>query len=351
VFELIDEGDRLVHHPYEDFGATVGRFLEDAAADPAVVGIKMTLYRVGERSALVDALVAAAERGKDVAAFVELRARFDEARNVAWVKRLEEAGAQVVYGIVGLKTHAKVTLVVRQAPTGLRQYVHIGTGNYNLATGRVYTDLSLFSADPAITADAVDLFNQLTGSTEGPAGEARRLLVSPHGTLPGLLSRVDREIAHVRAGRPGVVRAQINGLEDPEVVNALYRASAEGVTVDLVVRGLCVLRPGVAALSERIRVRSVLGRFLEHQRIFHFGNGGLDDYLIGSADLRPRNLRRRVEVLVPVTRRDLKSRLGGLLDGLLTEPQAWDLDGDGRYRRGATAASGEHLHDRLLAET
>ncbi len=351
LFAQIDEGDRLVHHPFEDFNRSVGRFVEEAARDPEVVAIKTTLYRVGEASPVVDALVAAAEGGKEVAAFVELKARFDESRNARWVKRLEEAGAQVVYGIVGLKTHAKVTLIVRQSEAGIRRYAHVATGNYNAATARFYTDLGLFTADPEITADLVDLFNQLTGSTQAPSGQTRRLLISPQGTLPGLLGRIDREIEHARAGRSAGIRMQVNGLEDPEIIGALYRASTAGVTIDLVVRGLCAIRPGVPGLSERIRVRSVLGRFLEHQRIFHFENGGLDEYLIGSADLRPRNLRRRVEVLTPVNRRDLKARLGGILDRLLAEEGAWDLDGDGRYRRVRSAGSAPHVHERLLVET
>ncbi len=350
VIELIERGDQLVHHPFDDFEATVTRFIEEAAVAVDVAGIKIALYRVGEPSRLIDALVRAAEQGKDVAAFVELRARFEEARNVKWVKRLEEAGAQVVYGLVGLKTHAKVALVVRQAPEGVRRYVHFGTGNYNEGTARTYTDFGLFSADPELTADAGDLFNQLMGSTQAPTGTTRRLLVSPYGTVPGLLTRIGREIEHQDAGRAGRIRIQVNGLEDPELIAALYRASSAGVEIDLLVRGLCVLRPGVVGLSERIRVTSVLGRFLEHQRIYHFGNGGLDEYLIGSADLRPRNLRRRVEVLVPVERRDLKARLGQTLDQLLAEPTAWRLDSEGRYTRPPTGAGCRHVHD-LMAES
>ncbi len=348
VFELIDDGDRLVHHPFEDFTPTVVRLLEEAAADPAVAAIKMTLYRTGERSPVVDALVRAAEAGKDVSLFVELKARFDEAHNAKWVKRLEEAGAQVVYGLVGLKIHAKIALVIRQTAAGLRRYAHVATGNYNAATARFYTDLGLFTADPDITADLGDVFNQLTGSTGTPGGSTRLLLVSPLGTIPGLLSRIAREIEHARAGRPAGIRMQINGLEDPELIRAFYEASAAGVVVDLVVRGLCLLRPGVPGLSDRIRVRSVLGRFLEHQRIFHFRNGGTDDYLIGSADLRPRNLRRRVEVICPVRRPDLQVRLGAVLDCLLNEPAAWDLGPDGRYRRPAPAAGHRHAHDILI---
>ena len=348
VLELIERGDQLVHHPFDDFDATVTRFIEEAALAVDVAGIKIALYRVGERSRLIDALVRAAEQGKDVAVFVELKARFDEARNATWVRRLEDVGAQVVYGIVGLKTHAKVALVIRETPDGVRRYAHIGTGNYHAGTARAYTDLGLFTADPDLTADVGDLFNQLMGSTQAPAATTRRLLVSPNGTVPGLLARIRREIEHQDAGRAGRIRIQVNGLEDPEIVAALYRASAAGVEIDLLIRGLCVLRPGVPGLSERIRVTSVLGRFLEHQRIYHFGNGGLDEYLIGSADLRPRNLRRRVEVLAPVERRDLKERLGLTLDKLLAEPTAWTLDSEGRYTRPAAPAAGRHVHDLMM---
>jgi polyphosphate kinase len=257
----------------------------------------------------------------------------------------------VAYGLVGLKTHAKLALVVRQTAEGLRRYVHIGTGNYNAATAKFYTDLGLFTSDPEITADVVDLFNQLTGSSRAPGGTFRRLLVSPATTLPELLKRIEREIRHVEAGRRGRIRAQVNGLEDPEMVEALYRASGAGVEVELIVRGLCALRPGVPGLSDRIRVKSILGRYLEHQRIFHFENGGADDYLIGSADWRPRNLRRRVEVLTPVTRRDLKARLGGILDLLWDEPAAWSLDQDGHYHRAAPARGQRHVHEVLGGES
>ena len=348
LFRLIDDGDQLVHHPFDDFRSTVVRFLEEAAADPEVAAIKITLYRTGERSPVVDALVAAAERGKDVSLFVELKARFDEVHNARWVKRLEEAGAQVVYGLAGLKIHAKIALVIRQTPAGVRRYGHIATGNYNAATAGFYTDVGLFTSDPDITSDLGDVFNQLTGSTSTPGGATRRLLVSPLGTIPGFLSRIDREIEHATAGRPAGIRIQINGLEDPELIRAFYKASAAGVPVDLVVRGLCLLRPGVPGLSDRIRVRSVLGRFLEHPRIFHFRNGGLDDYLIGSADLRPRNLRRRVEVICPVARGDLQARLGHILDRLLAEPAAWDLGPDGRYRRIEPTVGQRHIHDLMI---
>jgi len=350
VFDLIDEGDLLVQHPYEDFTATTGRFFEEAAEDPEVVSLKLTLYRVGNRSPIVEALLKAAEKGKDVAVFVELKARFDEAQNVDWVRRLEQAGAQVIYGLVGLKIHAKVGLVIRRTPQGLRRYAHISTGNYNAATARYYTDYGMLTADPDITADLTDLFNQLTGSSRAPGASYRRLLVAPATLLTGLLSRIDRETEHARAGRGGVIRAQLNGLEDPEVVAALYRASQAGVEVDLVIRTLCVLRPGIPGVSDRIRVRSVLGRFLEHGRIYHFGNGGKAEYLIGSADWRPRNLRRRVEVVTPVRAPALAARLDSVLTGLLGEPSAWVLGPEGTYvRRAAPGPDRPHLHDRLLA--
>ncbi len=348
LFEQLDREDRLVHHPFDEFDATVGRFLEEAAVDPAVAAIKLTLYRAGDSSPIVDSLVSAARRGKDVAVFVELKARFDEARNVRAVRRLEEAGAQVVYGLVGLKTHAKCALVVRQTADGVRRYAHVGTGNYNAATARFYTDLGLLTASPDVGADLGSLFNQLLGSAGPPEGEFQRLLVSPGGMVPGLLARIEREIGHAAAGYPARIRIQVNGLEDPEIIDALYRASGAGVEVDLVVRGICLLRPGVPGLSERIRVRSVLGRFLEHQRIFHFGNRGADEYLIGSADLRPRNLRRRVEVLVPVSALPLTARLDGILSALLGEPAAWAMDGDGRYHREPPAPGQPHVHERLF---
>ncbi|MGE0555760.1 MAG: polyphosphate kinase 1 [Gemmatimonadales bacterium] len=347
LFEQLDAGPILVHHPYEDFDATVGRFFAEAARDPDVVGIKLTLYRGGESSGLIDALEIAARQGKDVSVFVELRARFDEARNARWVRRLEEAGAHVAYGLAGLKIHAKCALVVRETSDGVRRYAHVGTGNYNPATARVYTDLGLLTADPAITADVGDLFNQLTGSTGAPLGSFRRIVVSPEAMVPALLAKIEREAA---LGERGRIRIQVNGLEDPELIEALYRASEAGASVDLVIRGLCLLRPGVAGLSARIRVVSVLGRLLEHQRIFHFGNDGADEYLIGSADLRPRNLRRRVEVLVPVTWPAHMARLDGILHGLLTEPSGWWLDEAGHYARAATAGSVRHVHDRWLED-
>jgi polyphosphate kinase len=264
LWALLRRRDALVHHPFESFAATTARFFTDAAADPAVLAIRLTLYRVGERSPIVDALLRALEQGKEVAIFVELKARFDEARNVSWVRRLEEAGATVVYGVVGLKNHAKVGLVLRREADGLRRYVHVGTGNYNAGTARAYTDLALFSADPELGADIHDLFNQLLGSSRPPGGSFRRIAVAPETLLPWLLSAIERETRHARAGRPARIRAKLNGLADEEVIEALYAASRAGVTVELVVRGLCTLRHGVPGHSERIRVVSRLGRFLEH---------------------------------------------------------------------------------------
>ncbi|MEP6687226.1 MAG: polyphosphate kinase 1 [Gemmatimonadales bacterium] len=326
-------GDLLLHHPYDDFATSVLRMLQDAAADPDVVALKMTLYRAGESSPVVEALIRAAEAGKEVAVFVELKASYDEARNIGWVKQLERAGAQVVYGLVGLKNHAKVALVVRREDGQIRRYVHVGTGNYNAATSRLYTDLGLLSADPALGDDLSDLFNQLTGSSRAPGAALRRLLVAPEHLLPGLLERIGREAAVARAGRPARIRAKLNGLDDPEVIRALYDASRAGVEIDLLVRGLCTLKPGVAALSERIRVRSIVGRFLEHARIYHFGNDGADEYLIGSADWRSRNLRRRVEVLASVLDPGCRARLDAILTRELDDPSAWVLAADGSYHQ------------------
>ena len=337
LWSMLRQRDALVYHPYERFSDSTARFFSDAADDPAVVAIRLTLYRVGERSPIVEALTRALERKKEVALFVELKARFDEARNVGWVRRLEEAGATVVYGVVGLKNHAKVGLVLRREDDGLRRYVHIGTGNYNAATAKVYTDLSLFSADPDLGADVHDLFNQLTGSSRAPAGSFRRIAVAPEGLLPWLLERIERESEHARAGRPARIRAKLNGVADTEVVQALYRASRAGVAIELIVRGLCTLRPGVPGHSDRVRVVSRLGRFLEHARIYHFGNGGEDEYYIGSADWRPRNLRMRVEVVAPVTDPDARATLDSLLTRELADPDVWALDPDGSYSRAGGA--------------
>jgi polyphosphate kinase len=333
LFELLPHGDVLVHHPFDSFEATVERFFAEAADDPAVLAIKLTLYRAGGRSGIVDALLRAAAAGKDVFVFVELKARFDEERNVDWARRLEEAGIHVVYGLVKLKTHCKTALVVRREGDVVRRYVHIGTGNYNAATAALYTDLGLLSADQELGADVNDLFNELSGSSRPPESPYRQLLVAPTYLLPRFLAMIDREVEHARAGRGGRVRAKINGLADQEIIVALYRAAQAGVEVALSVRGLCLLRPEVPGLSERIRVVSVLGRFLEHARIFHFANGGAPEYYIGSADWRPRNLRHRVEVVTPVRDPVSRRRLDQILTADLENPAAWELRSDGTYER------------------
>ncbi len=349
LWDLLRDGDRLAHHPYEAFGATTQRFFEAAAADPAVVSIKSTLYRAGDRSPVVTALLSAARAGKEVAVFVELKARFDEERNVTWARTLEEAGIQVIHGLVGLKNHAKVALVARREGETLARYAHIGTGNYNASTARLYTDLSLLTADEVLTADVNDLFNELTGSSRAPRAPFRRLLVAPNGLLPGILSRIEREAEHARAGRPSGIAIKVNGLADAEVVRALYRASQAGVDVRLVVRGICTLRPGVPGLSERIGVVSSVGRFLEHARILRFENGGSPERFLGSADLRPRNLRRRVEVLAPVDDPGLAARLDRILEVEWSDPRAWELSPYGAYVR--RAGTGPSAQDAFLSGT
>jgi polyphosphate kinase len=333
IFELIDEGDRLVHHPFDDYEATVVRFFREAASDPAVMAIKLTIYRADETSPIMAALVEAAEAGKDVIVFVELKARFDEERNVGWARRMEAAGGRVVHGIVGVKTHAKVALVVRKSNGGHHRYVHTGTGNYNAQTSKRYTDFSLFTANDDIVNDVQDLFNELTGRSRPPERLTHGCLISPRQLLPEVVSRIEREAAHARAGRGGRIRMKVNGLSDPDVVNALVRASQDGVKIDLVVRGVCTLRPGVAGVSEGINIVCSMGRFLEHSRVFHFHNAGNDEYYIGSADMRPRNLRRRVELLVPVMEPATRARLDQVLDAYLRDPTAWVLGADGSYVR------------------
>jgi polyphosphate kinase len=350
VFAVLAEGDVLVHHPYDSFEATVERLFVEAADDPDVVAIKLTLYRAGGRSGIVDALLRAAKHGKEVFVFVELKARFDEERNIEWARKLEQGGIRVVYGLVELKTHAKTALIVRGEPDGIRRYVHVGTGNYNAVTAALYTDLGLLSADAALGADLNDFFNELSGSSEPPQTAFRRILVSPTQLLRRLIELIDREAAHARAeleaggaggGRGARIRAKVNGLADPDIIAALYRASQAGVDVDLVVRGVCTLRPGVLGLSERIRVVSVLGRFLEHARIYEFGNKGDPEYYLGSADWRPRNLRRRVEVVAPVVAPACRRRLNKILDAELADPTAWDLLPDGSYARRSRSTTAE----------
>jgi polyphosphate kinase len=342
IWALVSERDRLFHHPFDSYDASVVRFFREAAEDQSVTAIKMTVYRAGEKSPIVAALVDAASRGKDVVAFVELKARFDEERNVGWAKRLEDAGGRVVHGLVGIKNHAKCALVVRREGTRLKRYVHVGTGNYNADTARRYTDLSLLTADEEITADIQDLFNELTGSSRAPQQLSRGSLISPKQLLPELLARIEREASHARSGRGGRIRMKLNGLSDPDVVSALFRASQDGVQVELVVRGVCTLRPGMTGVSENITVVSVLGRFLEHARMFYFANAGAPEYYIGSADMRPRNLRRRVELLVPIKDRACRAQLDTLFDSYLADATAWELTSAGEYvRRHGTGPSAQ----------
>lgn len=332
IFDAISKGDILVHHPYDSFERTVERFLGEAADDPDVQSIRLTLYRSGGRSAIVDALTRAARDGKEVDVFVELKARFDEERNIGWAKKLEEAGIHVVYGLVKLKTHAKTALVVRREGNKVKRYVHIGTGNYNAATAKTYTDFGLLTANEELGADLNDLFNEFTGSSEAPGKVYRQIIVAPAHMLKRFINLIDREAEHARHGRKARIFVKLNGLADTEVIEALYRASQAGVKIDLVVRGICTLRPGVPGLSERIRVISILGRLLEHSRIYYFANHGDPEYYIGSADWRPRNLRKRVEVVAPVLDSECRSRLDYVMERLLNDPTAWELREDSSYR-------------------
>ncbi|CAN5533020.1 polyphosphate kinase 1 [soil metagenome] len=332
IFAAIRGGDILLHHPYESFSASVQRFIEQAAADPDVLTIKQTLYRTSGDSPIVRALIEAAEQGKQVVVLVEIKARFDEHANIVWAKALERAGAHVAYGLVGLKTHSKTALVVRREGRGLRRYVHIGTGNYNPKTSRGYVDLGLLTCDSALGADATDLFNMLTGHSRGT--RYRRLLVAPHDLRPGLLELINTEIERQREHGDGRIVFKCNAVVDPALIAALYRASQAGVEIDLIVRGMCSVRPAVPGVSETIRVRSVVGRYLEHSRIFLFGQGDRERYLMGSADIMERNLDRRVEALTPVTDPENTARLRTIIDIMLADDRrAWQLDGDDRWRR------------------
>jgi polyphosphate kinase len=334
VFATLCGSDVLVHHPYDSFSTSVQRFIEQAAADPGVMAIKQTLYRTSGDSPIVDALIDAAKAGKQVVALVEVKARFDEQANIKWARTLEQAGVHVVYGLVGLKTHCKIALVVRQEDSTIRRYCHIGTGNYNPKTARFYEDIGILTAEPAIGADLTDLFNALTGYARPQ--EYRCLMVAPYGVRRGIVERIEAEIEHVRAGRPAGIRLKLNALVDEQVIDALYRASQAGVPVDIVVRGICALTPGREGLSENIRVRSILGRFLEHSRVFHFT--GADEYWIGSADMMHRNLDRRIEVLVRVTDSRLTGQLDRMFDSALDpRTRCWVLGPTGTWHPSPTA--------------
>ncbi|ORX08465.1 RNA degradosome polyphosphate kinase [Mycolicibacillus trivialis] len=344
IFATLREGDVLVHHPYDSFSTSVQRFIEQAAADPNVLAIKQTLYRTSGDSPLVRALIDAAEAGKQVVTLVEIKARFDEQANIKWARALEQAGVHVVYGLVGLKTHCKTALVVRREGPTIRRYCHIGTGNYNSKTARLYEDVGLLTADPDIGADLTDLFNSLTGYSRNVA--YRNLLVAPSGIRVGIVERIAAEVAaHLEHGG-GRIRIKANALVDEQVIDALYRASQAGVPVEIVVRGICALRPGVAGFSENIVARSILGRFLEHSRMFHFQ--AIDEFWIGSADMMHRNLDRRVEVMVQVKDPRLVDQLCGVLDSALDPAtRCWELDSDGRWT--AHPRDGRSVRDHQVA--
>lgn len=352
LFALIREGDVIVHHPYHSFAATVQRFITLAAHDPQVLAIKMTLYRTSGDSPIVNALIKAAENGKQVAVLVELKARFDEENNILWARKLEKVGVHVVYGVPGLKTHTKTVLVVRQEAGQIRRYIHIGTGNYNPKTASLYEDLGLFSCREELGADLSELFNVLTGYSR--QREYRQLLVAPTTMRDRTLQLIYREIEHARNGQPGRIIAKMNAITDTQVIRALYEASQAGVEIDLIIRGMCCLRPGVPGVSDRIRVISIIGRFLEHSRIFYFGNNGQPEYYIGSADWRSRNLDRRVEAITPIQDPKIQEELKELLEIMLADNrQAWELQPDGTYRQ-RQPAPGEPergTHSLLMART
>ncbi|HET7068929.1 MAG TPA: RNA degradosome polyphosphate kinase [Nocardioides sp.] len=344
VFKATRRYDVLLHHPYDSFATSVQRFLEQAAADPQVLAIKQTLYRTNGDSPIIDALVDAAEAGKQVLVIVEIKARFDEEANIRWARKLEQAGCHVVYGLVGLKTHCKLTMVVRDEPEGIRRYTHIGTGNYNGKTARLYEDLGLITTNEAIGEDVAHLFNNLSGYSRNPTYE--RLLVAPDSVRTGLVERIHREIDHHRNGRPARIRFKANSVVDESLVDALYVASQAGVPVEMLVRGICAIRPGVPGLSENIAVRSVVGRFLEHSRVYWFENGGSPSVWIGSADLMHRNLDRRVEVLVQVPSEENAEQVAGLLDLAFADTTyAWELGPDGEW---APNGGTDHLQEVLI---
>jgi polyphosphate kinase len=350
VFDVIRERDILVHHPFDSFPASVERFLEAAAEDPDVLAIKLTLYRTSGDTAIVRALTEAAQRGKQVVVLVELKARFDEVNNITWARTLESFGVHVAYGSASLKTHAKTALVVRREADGIRRYVHLGSGNYNTKTARQYTDLGLLTCSPSIGADVSDLFNSLTGFSRQRL--YRKLLVAPSNMRERFIELIDREADHARNGRGGRIITKMNSLVDAEIIAALYGASEAGVNVDLIVRGICCLRPGIAGVSDRVRVVSIVGRFLEHSRLWYFANGGSGEYYLGSADWMPRNFDRRVEAVAPVEDPALHPRLQSLLETCLRDNrQAWDLGADGTWRQRVPTDEIHATHSVLLIDS
>ncbi|WP_421654567.1 polyphosphate kinase 1 [Leptothermofonsia sp. ETS-13] len=350
IFHIIRQGDLLVHHPYESFTASVEHFITHAAQDSAVQAIKITLYRTSSDSPIINALITAAQNGKQVVALVEIKARFDEASNISWARALEDAGVHVVYGVMGLKTHTKVLLVVRKEGEDMRRYMHIGTGNYNAKTAKIYTDLGLFSCQEDLGADLTDLFNYLTGFSKQKS--FRKLLVAPVTLRDRMVALIQREIDHCEDGNPGRIIAKMNALIDPGIIRTLYEASQAGVQIDLIVRGMCCLRPGVPDVSENIRVISIVGRYLEHSRIFHFHNNGREEVYIGSADWMQRNLDRRVEAVTPVENPDCAKELKEILGILLKDNrQAWELQSDGSYiQRHPTGDEPEYSAQNVLME-
>ncbi|WP_084626497.1 RNA degradosome polyphosphate kinase [Demequina aurantiaca] len=344
IFDSITRGDVLLHHPYDSFSTSVQAFLAQAAVDPKVLAIKQTLYRTSGDSPIVDALIDAARNGKQVLALVEIKARFDEQRNISWARKLEQAGVHVVYGLVGLKTHCKLSLVVRQEDDGLARYCHIGTGNYHPKTARLYEDYGLLTRDQEVGADLTKLFNQLSGYA--PKAKFRRLIVAPVGVRAGLVERIDAEAKRAAKGEPAWIKIKINSIVDERTIDALYRASQAGVQVDLVVRGICALRPGVPGLSENIRVRSILGRFLEHSRIYAFAGGGDPEVFIGSADLMHRNLDRRIEALISIIDDQQRANIVENIDMVMSDKfSAWELREDGSWERIVEDDEGNRLKD------
>ena len=344
LFEALKRREIILHHPYESFNSSVVRFIDSAASDPKVLAIKQTLYRTSGDSPIIEALIEAAEAGKQVLAVIEIRARFDEQANVRWARKLEDAGVHVVYGLVGFKTHAKLSLVVRQEAGVIKRYVHMGTGNYNPKTARMYEDFGILSSDPILGDDVNKLFNQLSGFA--PQTSFERLLVAPRTLRSGLLERIQREIDNKVAGKPALIRMKLNSIMDEEFIDLLYKASAAGVEVELVVRGICAIRGGVPGLSENIKVISILGRFLEHSRIFHFSNNGENELWIGSADLMHRNLDRRVESMVKINQNDHKRMLLRALDSYLAPTtSSWHMNKAGDWDRITQSSSGVALDD------